>query len=56
MRLEAFPTPGPVTLDLRVPVGDVEVETGDAAETTVELEVRGRDGEELERDARIEMR
>jgi DUF4097 and DUF4098 domain-containing protein YvlB len=56
VRFETFTTPGAVTLDLRVPAGDVEVETGDAAETTVELEVRGRDGDELERDARIEMR
>lgn len=56
MRFETFSTPGPVSLDVRVPAGDVDVETGDTAETTVELEVHGRDGEEAERNARIEMR
>lgn len=56
MRSETFPTPGPVTLEVRVPAGDVEVETGETAETTVELEVRGRDGDEAEQNTRIEMR
>lgn len=56
MRHETFSTPGPVTLDVQIPAGDVDVETGDTAETTVELEVRGRDGEEAERNTRIELR
>jgi DUF4097 and DUF4098 domain-containing protein YvlB len=56
MRIESFATPGPVTLEISIPAGDVEVETADVEETAVELEVRGRDAEELERDARIEMR
>jgi DUF4097 and DUF4098 domain-containing protein YvlB len=56
MRHETFSTPGQVTLDVRVPAGDVEVETGDTTETTVELEVHGRDGDEAERNTRIEMR
>lgn len=56
MRFETFSTPGPVTLEVRIPAGDVDLSTGDVAETTVELEVHGRNGEELERDARIEMR
>jgi hypothetical protein len=56
MRHETFSTPGPVTLDVKIPAGDVDVETGDAAETTVELEVHGRNGDQAERDTRIELR
>ena len=56
MRTETFTTPGSVTLQINVPSGDVDVETRDSAETTVELEVRGRDAEELERETRIESR
>jgi hypothetical protein len=56
VRVETFSTPGPVTLDVRVPAGDIDVETGNTAETTVELEVQGRDGDEAERNTRIEMR
>jgi Putative adhesin len=56
VRHEAFSTPGPVTLDIRIPAGDVEIETDDAGETAVELQARGRDTEELERDAEISMR
>jgi Putative adhesin len=56
VRHESFSTPGPVTLDIRIPAGDVEIETDDAIETAVELQARGRDAEELERDAEISMR
>ena len=56
MRHETFTTPGPVTLDIRIPSGDVEIETGNAGEAEVELEARGRDPEELERSAEISMR
>lgn len=56
MRFETFSTPGPVTLDVKIPSGDVDVETGDTAETTVELEVHGRDGDEAELNTRIELR
>ena len=56
MRHETFSTPGPVTLDIRIPAGDIEIETDDAAETAVELQARGRDTYELERDAEISMR
>ena len=56
MRSERFHTPGRVRLQIQVPSGDVEVETGDIEETTVELEVRGRDADELEQNARIESR
>jgi DUF4097 and DUF4098 domain-containing protein YvlB len=56
VRYETFSTPGPVSLEIRIPAGDVDVETGDTAETTVELEVHGRNGEEAEQNTRIEMR
>ena len=48
MRHETFSTPGPVTLDIRIPAGDIEIETDDAVETAVELQARGRDAEALE--------
>jgi DUF4097 and DUF4098 domain-containing protein YvlB len=56
MRTETFETPGPVRLEIQIPAGDVELDTAETAETTVELEVRGRDSEELERATRIEAR
>jgi hypothetical protein len=56
VRVEAFATPGPVRLQIQIPRGDVELETADTAETTVELEARGRNADELEREARIEAR
>jgi hypothetical protein len=56
VRHETFTTPGPVTLDIRIPAGDIEIETDDAAETAVELQARGRDAEALESDAEISMR
>jgi DUF4097 and DUF4098 domain-containing protein YvlB len=56
MKSETFATPGPVALRIDVPAGDVEIETADTKETTVELEARGRDAEEYEREARIEAR
>lgn len=56
MRTETFATPGPVSLVIRIPAGDIEIETGEVADTTVELEVRGLDADELEREARIEAR
>lgn len=56
MRSETFSTPGRVSLEINIPAGDVDIETIDGDETAVELEIRGRDAEELERDARIEMR
>lgn len=56
MRHETFSTPGPVTLEVKIPSGDLDVETGDTEATTVELEVHGRDGEEAERNTRIELR
>src|SRR5215211_2762198 len=56
MRTESFTTSGPVALRINVPAGDVEVETHETAETTVELEVRGHDADQVERDVRIEAR
>jgi Putative adhesin len=56
VRHESFSTPGPVTLDIRIPAGDVEIETDNAGETAVELQARGRDPEQLEHDAEISMR
>jgi DUF4097 and DUF4098 domain-containing protein YvlB len=56
MRTETFATPGEVELTIEVPRGDVEIETVEAAETVVELEARGRDADQFEREARIEAR
>lgn len=56
MRTETFSTPGGVSLEISIPAGDVDIETIDGDETAVELEVRGRDAQELERDAKIELR
>jgi hypothetical protein len=56
MRTETFTTPGAVTLQINVPAGDIDIETRESDETIVELEVRGRDSEELERETRIEAR
>lgn len=49
---ETFATPGHVVLDLRIPDGEIEIETADTAETTVEL--TGPDEDELLRIARID--
>ena len=56
MRTESFATPGDVVLNLEVPKGEVEIETIDGTETTVELEARGRDADEYEQEVRIEAR
>jgi DUF4097 and DUF4098 domain-containing protein YvlB len=52
MRRETFDTPGPLTLDIRVPSGEIELETVDGTETIVELSA----SDELEQAARIELR
>jgi DUF4097 and DUF4098 domain-containing protein YvlB len=51
MRREAFETPGPLTLDIRVPSGDIDLETVDGTETVVEIS----GSPELEEEARIEL-
>ena len=56
MRTESFATPGATRLEVNIPAGDLEIETIAGESTTVELEVRGRDAEELEREAQIELR
>jgi len=38
VRTETFNTPGPLTLDLRVPAGRVDVQAVDTNETVVEVE------------------
>jgi DUF4097 and DUF4098 domain-containing protein YvlB len=56
VRSETFSTPGPVALRIRIPAGDVEIETDDRQETAVELEVRGHDANELEQRTLIDVR
>ena len=56
MRSETFSTPGKVKLAINIPAGKVDVHTVDGETTAVQLEVRGRDAEELEREAEIELR
>ena len=52
MRRESFETPGSLTLDIRVPSGDIDLETVEGTETVVEVS----GSPELEEEARIEMR
>jgi DUF4097 and DUF4098 domain-containing protein YvlB len=52
MRRETFETPGSLTLDVRVPSGDIELETVEGTETVVEIS----GSPELEEEARIELR
>jgi DUF4097 and DUF4098 domain-containing protein YvlB len=58
MRTEAFDTPGLLTLDLRLPSGQIEIEAVDGEQTTVSLDAT-RDSEEIREvidNARIEVR
>lgn len=58
MRTETFQTPGPVALDIRLGAGEIRLEAGETAETTVELEPL-RDNEASAaavQDARVELR
>jgi DUF4097 and DUF4098 domain-containing protein YvlB len=52
MRRETFETPGPLTLDIRVPSGDIDLEAVPGTETIVEVS----GSPEIEEEARIEMR
>jgi DUF4097 and DUF4098 domain-containing protein YvlB len=52
MRRETFETPGPLALDIRVPSGDIDLETVEGTESVVELSA----SPELEEEARIELR
>jgi len=38
MRSETYSTPGPLRLNLEIPSGEIEIETGNTDETRVELE------------------
>jgi DUF4097 and DUF4098 domain-containing protein YvlB len=49
-----FPTPGPVALELRLPEGDIQVDTGPTQETVVEL--TGLPDEELAELALVDVR
>jgi DUF4097 and DUF4098 domain-containing protein YvlB len=51
MRRETFDTPGPLVLDVRVPSGDIDLETVEGTETVVEVS----GSPELEEEARIEL-
>jgi DUF4097 and DUF4098 domain-containing protein YvlB len=51
MRREAFETPGPLLLTVRVPSGDIDLETVEGTETVVEVS----GSPELEEEARIEL-
>lgn len=53
MRTETFSTPGPVTLDLRIPAGKIELEASTTSETRIELEAANEDAESA---VRIELR
>jgi len=53
---KTFDTPGTLALELRLPSGEILVETADATETHVELTASNEAGEELIRDSRIELR
>ena len=57
MRREAFATPEPIRLDLTVPAGGILVETGDVAETSVELEPgAGAESVAAVEETRVELR
>jgi hypothetical protein len=57
MRRETFHTPGTLTLDLRLPTGEITLESIDGDETIVELDAgSSEDGRELVESARIEQR
>ena len=45
MRTETFPTPRELTIDVRLPRGDIRVETADVTETTVTLDGSGERAE-----------
>lgn len=51
MRRETFDTPGPLALNVRVPAGDVDLETNEGTETVVEISANS----EIEEEARIEL-
>ena len=58
MRRETFNTPGPLTLDLRVPSGEIALESVDGEETIVEIDASSSndDVRSIVEEARIELR
>ena len=58
MRRETFQTPGPLTLDLRLPSGEIDVQSVEGDETVVELDATRDtdDARALVEGARIELR
>ena len=42
MSVQSFPTPGPVRLEVNLPLGGVEIVTSDDDESTVSTPPRGR--------------
>jgi DUF4097 and DUF4098 domain-containing protein YvlB len=58
VRTERFHTPGPLSLDLRLPSGQIELEAADGEETMVELEATRASDEirEVIDNARVELR
>ena len=55
MRTETFSTHGPITLEIRIPAGSVEIEAAATAETVVELDAKDK-GRRAVEDALIELR
>ena len=51
MRREVFETPGPLELTVRVPSGDIHLDTVEGTESVVEISA----SPELEEEARIEL-
>ena len=51
MRRETFDTPGPLELNVRVPSGDVDLETAEGTESVVEISA----SPEIEEEARVEL-
>ncbi len=57
MRTETYSTPGPLRLNLEIPAGEIEIETGSTDETHVELEALANNDaiRELVENSRIEL-
>ena len=57
MRSETYSTPGPLRLNLEIPAGEIQVETGNTDETHVELEAVAKNDSvrDLVESSRIEL-
>jgi DUF4097 and DUF4098 domain-containing protein YvlB len=55
VRHETFSTPGKVKVEINIPAGNVDIETVDGDTTSVQLAVSGRDADEHEGEAKIEL-